>query len=329
MTVVDVHTHMLCDEWVRRIRKYGAPAYAVGKRPDGQEGLIEHGVPTMALQPALFDYPHRLRCMNEAGIDIAILSLTSPNVYWGSAAVSAESARVINDDMAAAQRAYPGRIRYLASLPWQYPELAVPELARACDTGAVGVMVLANIEGRHLTDPLFAPIWGEIDRRRLPVLVHPTAPIGAEKMDLDSVRLHPTVGFTFDTSLAVLRMVLEGFFDRYPNLKIIAAHGGGFLPFIVGRIDMFYRSNFPYQKKIAEPPSSYLKRIYYDAVVYQMDALQMCINLAGAERVLFGTDFPMPTDIPRILGQVNALPDSQAEKVRGGNAVRIFNLETS
>ena len=329
MTVVDVHTHMLCDEWVRRIRQYGAPAYAIGKRPDGQEGLIEHGVPTMALQPALFDYEHRLRCMDEAGIDIAVLSLTSPNVYWGSAETSAETARIINDDMAAAQRAFPGRIRYLASLPWQYPDLAVKELTRACDNGAVGIMVLANVEGRHLTDRQFASIWSEIDRRRLPVLVHPTAPVGAEKMDLDSVRLHPTVGFTFDTSLAVLRMVLEGFFDRYPKLKIIAAHGGGFLPFIVGRIDMFYRSNFPYQKKIAEPPSSYLKHIYYDAVVYQMDSLQMCINLAGAERVLFGTDFPMPTDIPRILGQVNALPDNQAEKVRGGNALRIFNLEAS
>src|SRR5258708_29042852 len=109
-------------------------------------------------------------------VDIAILSLTCPNVYWGGAEVSHEAARIVNDDMARAEKAYPGRIRWMASLPWQYPELAVAELRRACDRGAVGVMVLANIDGRSLTDPLFAPLWQESDRRALPGLVPPPAP---------------------------------------------------------------------------------------------------------------------------------------------------------
>src|SRR5258708_39415802 len=91
-------------------------------------------------------------------VDIAILSLTCPNVYWGGAEVSHEAARIVNDDMARAEADYAGRIRWMASLPWQYPELAVAELKRACDRGPVGVMVLAHIDGRPLTEALLAPV---------------------------------------------------------------------------------------------------------------------------------------------------------------------------
>jgi len=149
--------------------------------------------------PEMFDYARRIQNMNKARVDLAIVSLTCPNVYWGDAETSLKAARIMNDDMAAAERAYPDRIRWLASLPWQYPSLALDELSRARAGGAVGVMVLGNIGGRSLTDPLFAGIWQAIDDAELPVLVHPTAPPGLREMDMSAHNLVPPIGFIFDT----------------------------------------------------------------------------------------------------------------------------------
>ena len=105
-------------------------------------------------------------------------------------------------------------------------------------------MVLANIDGKPLTDPAFATIWAAIDARALPVLVHPTAPPGVGEMDMMRFQLTASIGFTFDTSLAVARMIYDGFFDRHPRLKIIAAHGGGALPYLIKRMDQCF-DNIP------------------------------------------------------------------------------------
>src|SRR5262249_51393259 len=151
-----------------------------------------------------------------------------------------QAARLVNDEMAAAQARHPDRLRWFASLPWEYPEDAVAELDRAHEAGAVGVMVLANVAGRKLTAPEFAPIWAAIDRLALPVLVHPTDPPGVDQLDMRSYDLTWSVGFIFDTTLAIGRMILDGFFDRYRRLKIIASHGGAALPYLVGRFDRGY-----------------------------------------------------------------------------------------
>ena len=226
--VIDVHTHMLNGAFVELLRKHGGPHYSIKEVTGGQTGVHRDGAPFMTLTPGMFDYELRLRAMDEAGVDIAIVTLTTPNCYWGSPEVALEAAHIMNDDMAAQSRRYPDRIRFMCSLPWLHSKLAVSELKRACDElGAVGVMVLANIDECSLTDKRFAPIWEEIDRRSLPVLVHPTAPPGAKHLDVIQYNLIASVGFMFDTSLAVGRMIFDGFLDRYPNLKLIAAHGGG------------------------------------------------------------------------------------------------------
>ena len=179
----------------------------------------------------------------------------------------------MNDDMTAAQTAHPDRLRWFASLPWQYPERALAELDRAHAAGASGVMVLANVDGRSLTDPAFAPIWAAIDAKALPVLVHPTAPPGVADMDMERFQLTASLGFTFDTSLAVARMIYDGFFDRYRKLKIIAAHGGGALPYLIARMDQCFDNIPACREKISVRPSEYMSRIYADAVVFAPDAL--------------------------------------------------------
>jgi aminocarboxymuconate-semialdehyde decarboxylase len=327
MTVIDIHTHMFGDAWLEMLKKHGAPDYGASDMPDERYYLMEKGAPACAFENEAFDYDLRVKAMDRSGIDIAIVSLTSPNVFWGGEEISAQTARLANDEMAGGQTAYPDRIRYFASLPWQYPDRALAELDAAVSAGAVGVMVLANIMCKHLIDPLFEPIWAELDRRKMPVLIHPTAPFGAKEAEFGIERiLMPAAGFMFDTTLGIARMVVDGFFDRFPNVQVIASHGGGYLPYVAGRIDMFFAAETLVDRKIKEHPSAYLANIYYDSIVYNPGALDLCLEIAGPQNIMFGTDFPMPADIPKLYSLIDRLPGDQVAAIKAKNAERVFGL---
>jgi len=318
---------MLNQAYLGLLKKHGG-GYRLKKVLGGQTGIVKDGAPFMTLMPGMFDYEVRIKAMDAAGVDMAIVTLTSPNVYWGSPKVSLQAARLVNEDMSRRQKEYPDRIRFMCSLPWQHAKLAVAELRRACDElGAVGVMVLANIDGLSLTERRFAPIWREIDRRALPVLVHPSAPPGTAELDVMRYNLIASVGFMFDTSLAVARMIFDGFLERYPSLKLIAAHGGGTLPYIAGRLDICFENMPACRERISNPPSSYLRKIYYDSVVFQQESLELALKVGGAENVLYGSDYPHNIgDMKGCLARVDALPAASRDAVRGGNAQRIFRL---
>ena len=326
MPIIDVHTHMFTRRWLELLRSRGAP-YNVQLRPDGREEVFRGDTPVVFPQPGHFDYDLRLRAMDEAGIDVSIVSLTCPNVYWGGEDVSSDAARESNETMAEAQRVHPDRIRWLASLPWEYPSRAVDELARSCDEGAVGVMVIANVAGRSLTEPAFEPIWAEIDRRALPVLVHPGEPPGTDVMDLRRYDLSWSVGFMFDTTLAITRMIFDGFLDRFADLKLIAAHGGGALPYLVGRFEKGDAVELPERRRMTASPTDYLRRIWYDCLTYDPRALAYLISIVGPERIMFGTDWPHQVhDVAGSLANTAALPPDQRDAVRGTNAIALFGL---
>jgi aminocarboxymuconate-semialdehyde decarboxylase len=327
LKVVDVHTHMLNDAYLALLKRHGG-GYKVKKVVGGQTGIVKDGAPFMTLMPGMFDYELRIEAMDRAGVDVAIVTLTSPNVFWGAAAASLQAAKAVNDDMAAQSRRFPERIRFMCSLPWQHAKLAVAELKRACEElGAVGVMQLASVDGVSLTDRRFAPIWKEIDRRALPVLIHPSAPPGTKYLDLMKYNLIASVGFMFDTSLSVSRMIFDAFLERYPNLKLIAAHGGGALPYIAGRLDICFDNMPACREKITQKPSIYLKRIYYDSVVFQQESLELAIKVGGEDRMLYGSDYPHNIgDMAGCLARVNALPPDVVEDVKHRNAERLFKL---
>ena len=326
-SVIDVHTHCLTEAWFQLLQQHGAPRYSVEQVRGGLRAIHLDGAPFMTPVPAMFDYDLRLQTMNEHGVDVCIVSLTCPNCYWGGPDVSLKAARIMNDDMAAARTAYAGRIEWFASLPWQYPALALAELERAIAAGARGVMVLANIDGKPLTDAAFEAIWDAIDAKSLPVLVHPTAPPGVAAMDMQRFQLTASIGFTFDTSLAVSRMIYDGFFDRYPRLKIIASHGGGALPYLISRMDQCFDNIPACREKISVRPTEYLQKIFADAVVFAPGVLDLCVNTFGANNVLYGSDYPHTIgDMPGCLKRVNGLSDSARDKVRGVNARRVFGL---
>ena len=146
-------------------------------------------------------------------------------------------------------------------------------------------------------------------------------------MDLVNFNLTASVGFMFDTSLAFARIFYDGFLDRYPNLKLIASHAGGALPYLVGRLDQCFDNMGACKVKTRTRPSAYMRRIYFDSVTYRTEALEMCVRVAGADRVMYGSDYPHNIgDMKGCRDRVDALPAEQARAVRSENALRIFNL---
>ena len=326
MAIIDVHTHMFTPHYMELLSARGGD-YNLQTRPDGQVEVFRRDTPVVLPQKGHFNYALRLRDMDAAGIDLAIVSLTCPNVFWGGEAVSREAARESNASMAAAQTTWPDRIRWLASLPWEYPEAAIEELRRSRDAGAVGVMMLANIAGASLTDARFAPVWAEIERLRLPVLVHPTDLPGIEAMNMRDYDLSWSVGFIADTTLAFARLIFDGFLDRYPDLSLIASHGGGALPYIVGRFDKGDEVEIPARRRMTVRPSEYLKRIWYDSITYHPGALNYLIEVVGADRVMLGTDYPHQVhDIVGAFAYTAVLPDDQRTAIREGNARALFRI---
>ena len=325
--VIDVHTHMFSSEWLDLLREHGKPDLEVHESLDSPDTIFYRGNSFCVLGPSHFDYETRIQDMDAAGVDIAVITLPAPSVFWGHADESSEAARVANDEFAQAQSDYPNRIRWMASLPWEHPDQAVSELARACELGAVGVLTLGNISGRHLTDELFSPVWRAIDDRALPVLLHPTVPPGVDELELSKYAMVASVGFMVDTSVAVIRMIFSGFFDRYPNVRLIAAHAGGTLPYLAGRLDRVFDQTKRGRVDISQPPRDYLRHIYYDAVTYQQESLELCIQVGGESQVMYGSDYPFNIgDMPGCLERVDKLVGPARDAVRGRNAARIFGL---
>ena len=325
--VIDVHTHMLNAQWLKLLEKHGGPKYTLKAVAGGLRAIHLHGAPFMTPVPEMFDWDLRIRNMNRFAIDVSVISLTCPNCYWGGENVSLVAARTMNDEMARARNTWPDRIQWFCSLPWQHPAAAIRELKRALKGGACGVVVLANVNGKQLTDAAFAPIWQAIDKAKLPVLVHPSAPPGVREMQMTEFQLTASVGFTFDTSLAIARMLFDGFFERYLEVKVIASHGGGAIPFLIGRLDQCFEHIPACRAKVADKPSLYARRVFADTVVFTDDALAMAVRCFGSDNVLYGSDYPHTIGDPAgCLARVDRLPDGVRDRVRGGNAERIFDF---
>jgi aminocarboxymuconate-semialdehyde decarboxylase len=323
--VIDVHTHMFSPAWMAAVRAADDPDFRLGE--GAQDGaLIYRGSGIGRIVPPMLDFDIRIKAMDEAKVDVALISLTAPNVYWGTRAQSAAAARGINDDFAAAERKYDGRIRWFASLPFGNADDAIAELRRAKSNGAIGVCTLTNILGKPLTSPEYRPIWREIEAMRLPVFVHPTSPY-VDGMGLSEYGLGNTIGFTSDTSLCFARLILDGALDELPNLQWIACHGGGAFPYLAARFDIMWERTGGAGRKIESPPSSYMRRLWFDSIVYDQKTLGFLIDQVGHDRVLYGSDYPFSIgDMKGVLARVDALPAEQRDALRSGNASRLFDL---
>jgi aminocarboxymuconate-semialdehyde decarboxylase len=288
----------------------------------GQTLMRKNGYTYMWFREPFFDVEHRLKVMDKQGIDMRVLSLSSPNVYDWQGARQVEMARLMNDATAAIVRSHPDRFAGVGSLPLADVASSLEEMDRVVELGLHGVMIGSNVAGVQVNDPRFEPVWAKLDSLRMPVFEHPMFPPNIQKEEFE---LPLRVGFIFDTTMAAARLIYSGVFERYPNFPYIMAHTGGALLMLLQRLDNGYNLFPDCRKYIQKLPSEYAKKLYYDTASFYPPALLMAHAIVGPERILFGSDDPLIGDDTSVVEGL-PIPAADKAKILGGNAARIFGL---
>jgi aminocarboxymuconate-semialdehyde decarboxylase len=281
--------------------------------------------------PKLTRIEARLADMDALGIDVQVLS-PSPTqyYYWADIDLARQSTATQNENIAALVAAHPDRFAGLGTLALQHPELAVEQLSHAMrDLGLKGVEISTTIAGAELDDPRLATFWRAADELGALVFIHPFGTTLGERAA--SHYLVNTIGQPLETTLALSHLIFGGVLDRHPGLKIVAAHGGGYLPTYPGRSDHAARVRPEAATSLSTRPSEQLKRIWFDSVVYDTTALRHLIERVGIGQVVMGTDYPFDMgeyDIHELIGQVAGLDESGKAAVLGGNAAKLIGWQS-
>jgi aminocarboxymuconate-semialdehyde decarboxylase len=325
---IDIHAHLLLPEVEETVagRPGLAEARALDARRNGPAALAANGPMVGARVPKLTDTAVRLAAMDAQGVDIQLVSPSPSHYhYWAESQLAATVCRLANEGTAAHCAKAPDRLHGLGLVPLQHPVLAVKLLDHALEQGLRGVEISSHAPGRELSDPAYEPLWSRAEETGALLLLHPFGCTLDER--LDQWYLSNTVGQPTENAVALSHLIFSGVLDRHPGLKLIAAHGGGYLPTHIGRSDHAWRSR-PDTHGCAREPSSYLRRFHYDSLVHDPYVLRELVRVAGADRVLLGSDFPfdMGTDDPLAALRAADLTDHDFHSVRGANAAALLDL---
>ncbi|MFG2673511.1 amidohydrolase family protein [Streptomyces sp. NPDC048445] len=270
--LIDVHAHFVTDSYVAAARSAGI------EHPDGMPGW-----------PA-WSVEQHLDLMDRSGIVKSYVSISSPGVHFGDDVAARALAREVNEFAAGVRHEHPRRFGHFASLPLPDVEGSLAEAAHALDVlGADGVAVETNHHGVYLGDPRFEPLWEDLDRRGALVFVHPTSPPHADDVSLGRPR--PMLEFLFDTARTASDLLLRGVFTRFPRIRWVLTHGGGALPLLADRIDMF-SAVFRDGSKDAPSALEELGRVWYDMAGTPFPRQIPALDAAfGTERLVYGSDY--------------------------------------
>jgi aminocarboxymuconate-semialdehyde decarboxylase len=325
-TKFDLHTHYYPPIYFDKIRELPSE-FSFDKSPSGQTIITYRGARFFGVTPPMTDVAKRLEDMDRVGIDVEVVSLSTPNVFFTDAQHQPEIARIVNDAYAELVAQHPTRFKAFASIPMDDPDAALRELHRAIDELKMnGVILLSNIAGKPLTSPQYRSFFEEANRMKLCILLHPMLPANTEPFR--EYVLGPIVGFMFDTTLAVARMCYDGMFRDFPDIRWIVAHLGGAVPYLMERLDNGWRDFVECRAKIDELPSVYLKRLYYDTVNFNPHMLMMVRNMIGADHLVMGSDYPhLLGSIDRAVSSIEGLdiPDEEKQRIFEGTALSILN----
>ena len=313
MRKFDLHTHYYPPIYFDKIRQLPSE-FSFDKSPSGQTIITFRGARFFGVTPPMTDVAKRIEDMDRVGIDVEVVSLSTPNVFFADAQHQPEIARVVNDAYAELIAQHPTRFKAFASIPMDSPDAALNELQRAIhELKMNGVILLSNIGGNQLTSPQYRPFFAEANRMKLCILLHPMLPVYTEPFR--EYVLGPIVGFMFDTTLAVARMCFEGMFREFPDIRWIVAHLGGAVPYLMERMDNGWRDFPECRAKIDELPSTYLKRLYYDTVNFNPHMLMMVRDMIGTDHMVMGSDYPhLLGSIDRAVSSIDGLTISDDEK---------------
>ena len=274
----------------------------------------------------------RIAEMDEQGIDVEALSI---NPYWYKADRdrAAEVVRINNERLAEYCATYPERIVAFASVALQFPELAAEQLEHAVKKlGLRGAAVGASCAGDDFSDPKFHSFWGKCEDLGILVFIHPQSTPELKARFKGNGWLSNTIGNPLDTTICLSHLIFEGTLDRFPGLKICAAHGGGYLPSYAPRSDNACRVG-PDQcapnVKLKKKPTEYLRDMYFDTLVFTSEALRHLAAEVGTSQLVIGTDHPIPWNPNPIDHVLNTPGFSDEERIAmlGGTAAKLLNIE--
>jgi len=328
---IDVHAHFvppdILDTLSAKGTDYGVDL--VETEPGCHCCRFESGMQIRPFFQTLLDVDLRLADMERQGIDRQVLTLwTDIFGYDLPPAKGAAWHGLLNDSLARLCDANAGRFSWMASGPLQDAALAARELERGMAAGAIGAIVAAHVAGRNLGECDLDEFWAACVELGAPVFIHPAQPVAPERAR--RFALNQICAYTNDTTLTVGSMISAGVMDRHPGLQLILSHGGGALPYLIGRFDRMYRAADPkLTGTVAEQaPSAYLERFHYDTILHHGPALRYLRDLVGVERMLLGTDVPFPPGDPDPLATLRQAEFSETEidRIAETNPRTLFNL---
>ncbi|HKC52817.1 MAG TPA: amidohydrolase family protein [Myxococcota bacterium] len=290
---------------------------------------VEHNARVMGpnAAPKLTNLDTRLADLERMRIDVQVVSpAPTQYYYWADRDLGRELVRTQNESIAESCARHPERLKGLGNVALQHPDLAVEQLEHALlRLGLVGVEVSTSVNGLELADEKLEPFWAKAESLGAIVFIHPMGTSLGER--LNRFYLQNLIGNPAETAIALSYLIFGGTLDRHPGVKIVAAHGGGYLPAYVSRSDHGHAVR-PEAQSIRHRPSEYLKRIYFDSLVYDPAALRRLIDVVGASQVVVGTDYPFDMGHYDVHGLVSAVPGLTSEErdgILGGNARRLLS----
>jgi aminocarboxymuconate-semialdehyde decarboxylase len=304
--IVDFHNHYYPPAYLEALRSLGS-RIEITHDTEGNPVLHYPGDYNVAV-PGHRDIVRRLEEMDEHGVDVQVVSLTTPGTHVESPPIAIELAKRTNDAFASAKAEYPTRFSALATLPLCDARASTTELLRAMDQlGLPGAMLFSNVNGTGLDDERFFPLYETANDRAAILMIHPTHPLGVEAMQ--DYWLMPLNGFLFDTTLAASKLVFSGVVRRYPRIRWLLGHLGGTIPYLAERLDRGFRAFPECRRHIDEPPTSYLERhFWYDTVNFDPASVRLALDFAG-DHVVPGSDYPHRIgSIPLMLETLRRFP---------------------
>jgi aminocarboxymuconate-semialdehyde decarboxylase len=334
MQVIDAHSHLYPRSYLELL-KTRTTIPRIGDH-DGAEHFVifrgEEATPGggRRLDETFWDVGAKVAYMDSVGIDQTVVSLGNPWLDPFDGPESSEWARRLNEELASFEAETDGRVVALGVLPTNNVESAVEVAREVASTPTLyGLIGSCRICGLEFDDERLTPLWEALESSELPLFVHPHDGVALDELTGYGNSLPLALGFPFETTIAVTKLVFSGVLRRFPKLRIMVAHGGGTLPFLAARLDVTWRSDPDAQVKLDCAPSNQLSSLYLDAVLYHPRALHAAAELVGPRRMLFGTDHPFFSADPRTsLDAVEAeFVDGARTDVLAGTAQSLFGLD--
>jgi len=286
---------------------------------------------TQSIMPLMLDVERRLAVMDAAGVDIQAVS-TAPNhyCYWAPPEVGRQVARTVNDALAELVAGHPDRFVALGTVPLQNPEMAIAELERCVgELGMRGVEISTDVCGTELSRAGLDKFFARVEELGVVIFMHPSG--FTESARFADHYFSNIIANPLASTVAVHYLIFDGVMDRHPGLKVCVAHGGGFIAAYSGRIDHAHPLRPDMQRHLpkGKVPTDYLKRFYFDTVVFTEHQLEYLVKVFGADHIVMGTDYPYDMAETDPVGHVNRadLTDEQKAAIIGGNAAKLLKLD--